>query len=189
MTCMARNIDAETPFDRVCSRCALTAFAWAVGCSAFFFLVYGGSNWLASLRGELPTVRFAWERFVPFVPAMIVPYVSIDLLFFASFFLLRDAHALRRHARRILFVIAFAGACFLVVPLQMSAARPQVGGFWAPWFDVLHGFDHPHNLVPSLHCALAAVLLPAYISRTRGAWRAVVYAWFALIAVSTLLTH
>src|SRR5699024_1037350 len=98
MTCAARNIDAETPFDRGRWRYALKAFVWAVSCSAFFFLVYGGTNWVASLRGELPTVRFAWERFVPFVPAMIVPYVSIDLLFFASFFLVRDAHALRRHA-------------------------------------------------------------------------------------------
>src|SRR5687767_15775467 len=95
-------------------------FAWALGCSVIFFLAYGSTNWVASTRGQLPSIAFEWERFIPFVPAMIVPYVSIDLLFFASFFLFRDAGALRRHARRIVFVIAFAGVCFLLFPLQMS---------------------------------------------------------------------
>jgi protein-tyrosine phosphatase/membrane-associated phospholipid phosphatase len=160
-----------------------------VGCSAFFFLIYGGANWLASTRGQLPSIRFAWERFIPFVPATIVPYVSIDLLFFGSFFLYRNGRELHRHARRILFVIAVAGLCFLLFPLEMTAARPVVDGFWAPWFKPLHALDRPHNLVPSLHCALAAVLLAAYVVHTRGRVRNLVYAWFALIGASTLLTY
>ena len=174
---------------RALARLVLEAFAWAVGCSVFFFLVYGGTNWIASTRGALPTVRFAWECFIPLVPATVVPYMSIDLLFFGSFFLFRDAHALRRHARRILLVIALAGLCFLLFPLEMSAERPVVDGFWAIWFRPLHALDRPHNLVPSLHCALAAVLLAAYAGRTRDWLRTVVYAWFALIGASTLLTY
>ena len=31
------------------------ALVWAVGCSMFFFLVYGGTNWVASMHGELPS--------------------------------------------------------------------------------------------------------------------------------------
>src|SRR5687768_12886782 len=122
MTRIARHFAVKTPLEQARSL-FLSYLAWAVGCSAFFFLVYGGTNWFASTRGLLPSVRFAWERFIPFVPATIVPYVSIDLLFFGSFFLLRDAAALHRHVRRVMFVIGFAGLCFLFFPLQMSAAR------------------------------------------------------------------
>src|SRR5688572_28982646 len=174
---------------RIATKFRAQRLAWAVACSLFFFLAYGGTNWLASTRGELPTIRFAWEQHLPFVPAMIVPYLSIDLLFFGSFFLFADARSLRRHARRIVLAIAAAGACFVLLPLQMSGARPVVEGFWAPWFAPLHALDHPHNLVPSLHCALAALLLPAYVARTRGWLRGIVVTWFVLIAASTLLTY
>src|SRR5687768_2100766 len=102
MTSIARYFAVETPLKRTRSLRAFKAFAWAIGCSALFFLVYGGTNWFASTRGGLPSVSFAWERFIPFVPAMIVPYVSIDLLFFGSFFLPRDAPALHRHVRRVM---------------------------------------------------------------------------------------
>ena len=168
---------------------AFEALAWALGCSVCFFLVYGGTNWFASTRSELPSIRFAWEQFIPFVPATVVPYASIDLLFFGSFFLFHDARGLHRHARRILFVIAFAGLCFILFPLEMSVERPVVDGFWAVWFKPLHALDRPHNLVPSLHCALAAVLVAAYVAHTRRWLRTLVYAWFALIGASTLLTY
>src|SRR5688572_29083639 len=113
MSQVARNFAVEQLFIRPRALLAREALAWAIGCSAFFFLVYGGTNRIASTRGELPSIRFAWKAMIPFVPAAIVPYMSIDLLFFASFFLLRDARALHLHVRRILFVIAAAGLCFL----------------------------------------------------------------------------
>ena len=46
-----------------------------------FFLAYGGSNMLAAHRGVMRAMYFEWERLIPFVPLMIVPYMSIDAFF------------------------------------------------------------------------------------------------------------
>ena len=42
---------------------------------------------------DVGTWVFAWERLIPFVPLMIVPYMSIDLFFVAAPFLCTDARA------------------------------------------------------------------------------------------------
>ena len=39
------------------------------------------------MRHDVGTFAFAWERFIPFVPVMVVPYMSIDLFFVAAPFL------------------------------------------------------------------------------------------------------
>ena len=57
------------------------AFAASVGLSVLFLIVYGWCNWITAQRHDVGTLYFEWERFIPFVPLMIVPYMSIDLFF------------------------------------------------------------------------------------------------------------
>ena len=66
------------------------AFAASVGLSLFFLLVYGTCLWVTARRGDVGVFYFAWERAIPFVPFMILPYMSIDLFFVAAPFLFRD---------------------------------------------------------------------------------------------------
>lgn len=156
--------------------------------SLLFVLVYGGCNTLASRRTDLSACFFAWELRIPFVPALIVPYMSIDLFFVASFLVCGDRIELRAHARRIAAAILIAGLAFLVFPLTAGYPRPAVSG-WTSWlFGFLWSFDKPHNLVPSLHVALASLLWPLYARHTRTPLRWVVHGWFALIVVSPLFT-
>src|SRR5438067_242319 len=86
--------------------------------SLLFLLVYGSCNWITSQRTDVGTWYFQWERHIPFVPLMILPYMSIDLFFIAAPFLCRDEQELRTLARRITFAILAAGACFLIMPLR-----------------------------------------------------------------------
>jgi protein-tyrosine phosphatase/membrane-associated phospholipid phosphatase len=160
--------------------------------SLLFVLVYGGCNDLASRRTDLETCFFAWELRIPFVPALIVPYMSIDLFFAASFLLCADRIELRAHARRIGLAIIIAGLGFLVFPLTAGYPRPEVSG-WTAWlFEFLWSFDKPYNLVPSLHVALASLLWPLYARHTpphsHAPLRWFVHVWFTLIIASPLLT-
>jgi protein-tyrosine phosphatase/membrane-associated phospholipid phosphatase len=164
------------------------AVLYSVALSLTFVFVYGGCNSLASRRTELASCFFAWELRIPFVPALILPYLSIDLFFIASFLLCANRIELRAHARRIAFAILVAGAAFLVFPLTVGYARPDVSGWTAGLFEFLWAFDKPHNLVPSLHVALASLLWPVYSRHTRGPLRWFVHGWFALIIASPLLT-
>src|SRR4051812_22033906 len=83
---------------------------WAIFLSLFFAIVYGWSNAYTHERflagGAVRTFYFEWERRIPFVPAFIVPYMSIDLFFFAAPFLCTDRREMRTHAKRVLLAIA-----------------------------------------------------------------------------------
>ena len=95
---------------------ALLSFLWLI--------VYGTTNWLSSIRQNVGTLYFEWERHIPFVPWMIIPYMSIDLFFITAPFLCRSDEELRTLRNRITFGILLAGACFLLFPLRFAFDRP-----------------------------------------------------------------
>jgi transposase len=59
----------------------LSAVANSAVLSLIFMVVYGGCSWITAHRSDVGTWHYQWERFIPFVPLMIVPYMSIDLFF------------------------------------------------------------------------------------------------------------
>jgi predicted protein tyrosine phosphatase len=166
-------------------RAALTS----VYLSALFIVVYGGTSYVTSLRPHVGTLMFAWERWIPFVPWLIVPYMSIDLFYVGASFLCTSDEERRVFSRRISFAVLAAGACFLLFPLRLARAVPAVPGALGAIFAFLHGFDQPVNLVPSLHITLRAILVDMYARHSRGLLRVVLHVWFSLIGVSTLLTY
>src|SRR5512143_721847 len=105
------------------------AILWSAAMSTLFVLVYGGCNALAALRADIGTFFYAWEMRIPFVPAMIVPYMSSDLLFVVAFVLCRDSIELRVLTRRILAALLVASAMFLAFPLTTGYPRPEVSGW------------------------------------------------------------
>src|SRR5215472_12539204 len=107
----------------------IAAAATSAALSMLFMMVYGGCNWVTAHRADVGTWYYSLEHLIPFVPLMIVPYMSIDLFFAAGPFLCQSRAELRALAQRIAFAILVAGACFLLVPLKLAAPRPQVDGW------------------------------------------------------------
>ncbi len=167
----------------------LAATATSAGLSLLFIVVYGSCNWITAHRHDVGTWYYAWERFIPFVPLLIVPYMSIDLFFVAAPFLCKSPAELRTFTRRIAFAILVAGVLFLLMPLQLGFPRPQPAGWTGAIFNLLHGFDQPYNLFPSLHITFRTILAQFYARHTRGVVRASSNLWFSLIGFSTLLTY
>ncbi len=166
-------------------RCALTSAAL----SLLFLIIYGSCNWITTQRTDVGTWFYSWERSIPFVPTMILPYMSIDLFFVAAPFLCSNRRELTILARRIVLAIVIAGICFLLLPLRFAFDRPHAVGWLGAIFDWFRTMDHPHNLFPSLHIALQLILVDLYARHTRGLLRAVVVVWFGLIGISTVLTY
>lgn len=167
----------------------LQAAGYSAALSLLFMVVYGSCNWITAQRHDVGTWYYAWERHIPFVPLLIVPYMSIDLFFAAAPFLCKTGNELRTFAKRISLAILVAGACFLLMPLQLGTPRPQPGGWAGVIFNFLHGFDQPYNLFPSLHITLRTILAAHYVRHSRGAVRWFNRVWFSLIGFSTLLTY
>jgi protein-tyrosine phosphatase len=161
----------------------------SAGLSLLFIAVYGTTNWLASLRPDVPVFVFNWERSIPFVPFFIIPYLSIDLFFIAAPFIYRSAGELRAFALRVVAAIVVAGVCFVLVPLRCAFAPVTLHGWSGNLFASFLTLDRPYNLLPSLHAALGLILFDLYFRRTRGVLRVATCIWFLLIALSPLLTH
>lgn len=156
---------------------------------AGFFIIYGGLNWYTHMLAQdagLPSYYMDWERDIPFVATMIFPYMSIDLLFVAAFFLARNHHELNALGKRIGFAILVSALMFYLWPMQFAFTRPPTDGFAGVLFGLLAA-DLPYNQCPSLHISLAMVLWPMFGRHERGIWRILSLAWFALIALSTVL--
>lgn len=161
----------------------------AIGTSALFMVVYGGTSWITSLRAPVPVIRFDWEDFIPFLPWMIIPYMSIDAFFFAAPFLTRTRDELNLFAKRISLAVLVAGICFLVYPLQLASERPVAEGWFGAIYNWFCGLDRPYNLCPSLHIALRTILASFYARHTAGWVRTLSHFWFSLIGFSTLTLY
>jgi protein-tyrosine phosphatase len=157
--------------------------------SVLFLVIYCGANWITSRRTDVGTWYSEWELAIPFVPLMIVPYMSIDLFFVAAPFLCSGERELRTLSKRVSFAIVAAGICFLLLPLHTAFEKPEVEGWLGAVFQGFLGLDKPYNLVPSLHITLRAILVDLYARHTRGLVRGAVHVWFCLIGFSTVLTH
>ena len=171
---------------RVRFRKALTV---SIGLSILFLIVYGGCNWITARRAHVGTFYFEWERAIPFMPFFILPYMSIDLFYVAAPFLCRNERELSTLAKRIGAAIIVAGICFLIFPLRFAFERPHTDGWLGAIFDWFRGMDGPYNLLPSLHAGLMLILADVYFRNTDGVVRIVIIIWFALIALSPLLTY
>jgi membrane-associated phospholipid phosphatase len=165
------------------------ALVTSAALSILFLVVYGGCNWITSQRSDVGVFYFAWERAIPFVPFLILPYLSIDLFFIAAPFLCGTERELRVFSRRVTAAILVAGICFLLFPLRFAFERPPANGWPGALFDWFRGLDAPYNLLPSLHAAFWMFLVPLYLRHTRGFVRSVVMFWLALVGLSPVLTY
>ena len=164
------------------------SIAWLLFLGPFFFVSYGAANqWAAGLE-QVGSIRYDWERAIPFVPWMIVPYWSIDLLYGLAFLFCRSARAVDRLALRLLGVQLVSVACFVLFPLRFGGGQPEVAGVFAPLFDALRAFDQPFNQAPSLHIGLLVVIWAQFVRHSPPRWRGLIHAWALLIGVSVLTT-
>lgn len=152
-----------------------------------FVLVYGFCNRFTSTRGNVGTWFWEWERHIPFVKEMVIPYWSLDLLFCGAFFLCSNKAELNLLTKRLVAVILASGLCFLFFPLTMGFDRPVPTGWTAPLFHALYANDMPYNLAPSLHISLRSLVWITYGAHLTGFLRKFTKIWFILIGLSTLL--
>jgi protein-tyrosine phosphatase/membrane-associated phospholipid phosphatase len=162
----------------------------SMGLCLLFLVVYGMINTYTSTRADVGSFRWDWEMKIPFIAWMIAPYMSLDLFFVSSPFFCQTSEERSVLVRRIAFAILFSGICFLLFPLKCTYVKPDhVDGALGWVFANFLAVDKPFNQCPSLHIVLSGILAPHFARRAPKGLKPVVYAWFGLIAVSTLFTY
>jgi hypothetical protein len=151
------------------------AFFWLLFLALFFYLTYGGANWLAARR-DGPSIVFDWDW-------------SINAFYGLSFFVCGSKAELDTHGLRLLTAQVIAVSCFILFPLRFTFAQPKTTGFPGFLFDALTSFDQPFNQAPSLHIAICVILWALYVRHVPRFGLPLLNAWFLLVAVSVLTTY
>lgn len=158
--------------------------------AAVFGTTYTLSNAYAVAHAPLASVAMAWERTIPFLPWMIVPYMSSGLFFAGSFFWVRTHDQLRVLSQRLLLCTVVACLIFVLCPLRLSSVRPAVDShLLAPLFAYLNFADRPYNQLPSLHVAYCMVFWSALKLDRTPLLKVGLSIWLALVAISTLFIY
>ncbi len=171
----------------------LPLFAWATLWGAclgvLFFSSYNTVNHFTSLRNDVGVYVMDWEKQIPFISWMIVPYWTIDLLYGFALFTSRNKNELFRLGKRLLLAQIICITGFLIWPLHFSFTRPSSDGLFGFLYAALSGFDLPYNQAPSLHICLLVILWRHYADIVDSAViRWITHIWFALIGISVLTT-
>ena len=170
-------------FHRLFSPENLRRLAWLAFLGPLFFVSYNLANAIAAAKGDsVPSILFAWERYVPFLAWTIVPYWSSDLLYAAAFLTCRTKNEIDRLGFRLLAIQAISVCFFVLFPLKVTHSAPLPDGLFGTLFQTLISFDLPYNQAPSLHASLAYILWIQFRGPVWGAW-------FLLTGISTMTTY
>jgi membrane-associated phospholipid phosphatase len=158
--------------------------------TAEFIVVYYGADWLTAHRTLRIHVYTAAELGIPLVPVMVVPYMTMYVIFLFAPFVLRSRVDLDRFAHALALVIVTAGVAFLLLPAEPGFAPVSAAGsIWDPWLRLATTLSRRYDLVPSLHVALFTVAAGTYATRVSTRARAFLGVWLVVVAASTVLTH
>jgi membrane-associated phospholipid phosphatase/protein-tyrosine phosphatase len=161
----------------------------AIICSIFFSVVYNFMAWYTSSLTYVPSFVFSFEKYIPFLPWTVIPYLSSGIFFIAVFFFCKTEEQLSVLSKRILFIIAVAGICYFLYPLKFSLIKSGTSDTFFKWFfQFIEITDSPYNEAPSLHIAFAFVFWSVFrVYKTK--WRTVLAIWFVLLGLATLTTY
>jgi membrane-associated phospholipid phosphatase len=170
-------------FDRLA-----TGIAGLLVGSLAFFPIYVGCAAITEARGNPLHLYAQWELSIPFWPFMVVPYLSMFLLFLMPPLQL-DAGELRDLVRRLLIATLIGGLMFLCLPAQLGFADRTDAGIWQPLYDGIYRLDNRFNTVPSFHVIYTASILLAFMAVATAPLRWLYLAWLTIVCASTVLTH
>ena len=194
---------SELPHDRP-EQTSLTAPSWQHRAALMaingllFQTLYSACNLAAARAGVTRNIATAWDAAVPFLPWMLVPYMTSVPLLMMAFMFTPSRQSLRALSQRCMLATVVGSLVFALWPLHINVVRPPSDVALLQFLaDTLVLLDAPYNQWPSLHvafCMLVWVALRERFSASLSAHlapvaRAALAAWLMLVAVSTVVTH
>lgn len=162
----------------------------AIYCLLLFQLTYPYTAAYASSLAAVPSFVFDFEQYLPFIPWMILPYMSSGLFFCLVPFYCGQKRELLCYAKRFTFVTLIAVLCFLLFPLRFSFDRPQIENpLFNIFFSFLKEYDSPFNQAPSLHVAYATLFWSVLRWKFNGWKKIILGIWLLLMGLGTLTVY
>lgn len=135
-------------------------------------------------------LRTPLDKAMPLVPPMVIPYVSLDYLVYATLIVLLLVNLRLFHSAAAAMVVAFLLSFLCYWVAQSYVVRPALVGtdLFTRMLREVYSGDQPYNDFPSLHTS-ASTIMALHWWRFDRRVGAVVAVWCALIVASTVLVH
>lgn len=154
-----------------------------------FTVIYGLCNEAASHATYLYSAFFDWELQIPLIPWMIYPYLSLNILFIFSAFVVTDVSAIKGYLLGLTYAAIIAGIIFYIFPAKLGFTREVAVGY-EKIFETMFSIDKPHNLFPSLHVTYSSIAIWTMIEQTKNRiFHLFLWGWLVLISCSIILVH
>jgi hypothetical protein len=165
-----------------------TGVAGALMVSLAFFPIYLGGKATTGMLDHRLHLYADWELAVPFWPAMIVPYLSMFVLFLIPPFQLAEGELIEL-ARRLVVASLIGGLVFFVLPSEIAFVERSDAGIWQWIYDGIYAVDGRANAVPSFHVIYTASILVSFMDVATPRLRLAYAVWLVVVCASTVLTH
>jgi membrane-associated phospholipid phosphatase len=161
-------------------------------CLAFFFFfesAYIATNYVTGLHRFRMHVHSGAELSIPFVPAMAVVYISLNLMLALTPFVLRTWRDITPLCVVMTLETLICALFFLLFPVELGYAPQVEPGKWGMFCGWVSAVSLKYNNMPSLHVAFAFTAAMAFGARCGALGRRLFLLWAGLIAASTVLIH
>lgn len=155
-----------------------------------FNITYNFAAWYSGYSGRSFSFVLNFEGFIPFIPWMIIPYMSSSIFFILIFFVTTSRQELFLLAKRINFITITSFFVFIIFPLKYSFIKPEVNAtILSHAFHFLKVVDTPYNQAPSLHISYAFIFWIVLKQHTEGLLRIIFSIWIIFMSLATLTIY
>ncbi|MFB9077212.1 dual specificity protein phosphatase family protein [Flavobacterium procerum] len=155
-----------------------------------FLIIYNSSAWYALHFEKSDSFVFSFEKYIPFISLMIIPYMTSGLFFTLVFFFCSSEKDLMLLTKRLNFTTIVSGLFFFLFPLKYSFFKPDSDfGILNHFYQFLVTWDSNYNQAPSLHIGYACIFWSVINKEFKSGWKTIVKVWILLLGISTLTVY
>lgn len=159
--------------------------------SSFLFVsLYKTAEIYTKTLKNIPSFVMSWEKSIPFLPFLIIPYMTSGLLFCLIFLLPKNKNSLILLFKRANFMTIISTSIFFIYPLSFSFDKPIVENpIYNFLFFLLKTFDSNFNQCPSLHVSYAFLYMIIFYNEIKSPIKYLACFWAFLISISVLFVY
>lgn len=158
--------------------------------SMVFIILYKIAELYTSTLKNVPSYVMEWEKSIPFIPFLVVPYMTSGLLFVIIFFIVRTKEDLILLAKRANFMTIISVIIFFIFPLKFSFPWKDIENpFYNFLFSLLDSYDNKFNQCPSLHVSYSFLYIFMFYKELKTKLKYFYCLWAFTIAISVLFVY
>lgn len=168
----------------------IESFLWMIISYLIFIFFYKAAGIHASNLESVPSFYFPWEKKIPFIPWLVIPYMSSGIFFVVIFLLCKTKENLCILVKRINSITIISSIVFFIFPLKFAFEKPEIkNSFLSILFQLLERMDNSFNQCPSLHISYAVLFAIVFQKEIKSKVKYIFHIWFLLMGLSTVFIY